>query len=104
MKRDKIIISCLMILSFIITAISFLFVGDVIPIHYGITGEPDRYGSKYVMLIFPGLISIIGLTMLLICKYAKLTENYKKYTLSYFRRQTLCLKLSVSIWVQPIPA
>ena len=53
MKKFKIAIICLMILSFVVVGVSFAFLEEVIPIHFGIDGKPDQYGSKYFMLIFP---------------------------------------------------
>lgn len=81
MKKYKIAIICLMILSFVVVGISFAFLSDIIPIHFGIDGKPDQFGSKYVMLMFPVLSVVIGLTMLLVCKYGNNTENYNKYML-----------------------
>lgn len=81
MKKFKIAIICLMLLSLVITGVSFMFLGDIIPIHIGIDGTPDQYGSKYFILVFPFVMCVIGVTMLLVVKYAKVTENYKKYTL-----------------------
>ena len=81
MKKNKIILICLMILSIVITGVSFLFLNDTIPTHFGVDGRPDQYGSKYFMLLFPIVLNIIGGIMLIISKYMKLSDNYKKYML-----------------------
>lgn len=81
MKKFKIVIVCLMLLSFIITGISFAFLNDTIPNHFGIDGQPDQYGSKYFILIFPLIMTLIGIAMLLVSKYGKVSENYQKYML-----------------------
>lgn len=81
MKKFKFAIICLMLLSLVITGVSFMFLGDIIPIHIGIDSTPDQYGSKYFILVFPFVMCVNGVTMLLVVKYAKVTENYKKYTL-----------------------
>lgn len=81
MKKNKIILICLMILSIVITGVSFLFLNDTIPTHFGVDGKPDQYGSKYFMLLFPLVLNIIGGIMLIISKYMKLSDNYKKYML-----------------------
>ena len=41
-------------LPIIITAIVLQFMPDKIPAHYGISGEIDRWGSKFEYIIFPG--------------------------------------------------
>lgn len=81
MKKLKISIICLMLLSVIFTCVSFLFLNDIIPTHFGIDGKPDQFGSKYFMILFPAISALVGSSMLLVVKYANVTENYKKYTL-----------------------
>ncbi len=81
MKKIKIVIISLMLLSFIVVGISFAFLNDVIPIHFGADWQPDQYGSKYFILIIPFISLIIGGSMLLIAKYGKVSDNYRKYLL-----------------------
>lgn len=81
MKKNKIVIYCLIIISFIFTAISLNFISDVIPTHFGVNGKPDQYGSKYFLLLFPIIQTIIGLAMVFVSKSSKVSENYSKYLL-----------------------
>lgn len=81
MKKSKFLIIGLILLSFILVGIAFVFLGDIIPMHFGINGEPDQFGSKYFMLIFPTISLLVGLSMLLVAKYAKVSDNYRKYLL-----------------------
>ena len=53
MKKFKYLIIGLIVLSFIVTGVSFLFLDGTIPTHIGINGKPDQYGSKYFLIIFP---------------------------------------------------
>lgn len=78
MKKSKIFILVIMLLSIVATGISFAFLSDTIPTHIGIDGRPDQYGSKYFLLIFDAIILIIGTIMIIVSKYSK-SENYKKY-------------------------
>ena len=80
-KVNKIIILCLIALSFAIAGVGLMMLSDIIPIHFGVDGKPDQFGSKYFIMIFPGVITLCGLSMLLVCKYANVSENYKKYLL-----------------------
>ena len=80
-KINKIIILCLILLSFAIAGIGIMMLADIIPTHFGVDGKPDQYGSKYFILIFPGVITLCGLSMLLVCKYANVSDNYRKYLL-----------------------
>ena len=81
MKKYKISIIVLMFLSLLITSVCLLFLEDSIPTHIGINGEPDMFGSKLFMLLFPCISIIIGTIMLLVSKFAKVSENYNKYML-----------------------
>lgn len=81
MKKNKIIILGVMLLSFIFIGVSFAFLNDTIPTHFGVDGKPDQFGSKYIILIMPIMGAIIGSIMLLVSEYGKLSENYKKYLL-----------------------
>ena len=59
MKNSKIVIIGLILLSFILVGISFSFLDDIIPIHLGIYGKPDQFGSKYFVLLFPLIITCL---------------------------------------------
>ena len=81
MKKYKITMIIILLLSLITCGVSLMFLGDIVPSHIGVNGKPDQWASKYFILLFPGIMSLITIIMLLLCKVAKLTENYKKYML-----------------------
>ena len=60
MKKVMWIVS---VIPFIITAIVLQFMPDSVPMHYNISGEIDRWGSKYENLIFP--VMILSFTLIL---------------------------------------
>lgn len=47
-----------MLLPLSVVLVSLQFLPDQIPAHYGISGEVDRWGSKYEILIFHLTISL----------------------------------------------
>ena len=56
----------LTLLPMVITTVAVLwFLPDTIPAHYGISGEVDRWGSKYESFILPGISLVFGAAMLL---------------------------------------
>ena len=56
----------LTLLPMVITTVAVLwFLPDTIPAHYGISGEVDRWGSKYESFILPGISLVFGVAMLL---------------------------------------
>ncbi len=73
--KNKKIFYLLMFLPLLVVLISLKFLPDQIPAHYGISGEVDRWGSKYETLIFPGVTIIFGIIMLIITKYASKQEK-----------------------------
>ena len=81
MKKYKIIIISLVLLTFAIVGISLAYFDEIVPIHFGPNGKPDQNGSKYFMWVFPSIELLIALAMLLVSKYGKVSENYKKYML-----------------------
>lgn len=55
--------------SFIITAFALLFMPDSVPMHYGMDGQIDRYGSKYENFVFPGLILAFNVFWVFFIRY-----------------------------------
>ncbi len=56
----------LTLLPMVITTVAVLWLlPDTIPAHYGISGEVDRWGSKYESFILPGISLVFGVAMLL---------------------------------------
>ena len=81
MKKYKVLILCIILTTFLVVGVSFAFVGDTIPIHFGIDGKVDQYGSKYFILLFPAISLIAGVSMMLVSNSKKVSENYAKYLL-----------------------
>ncbi len=80
MKTKNRILFFVSLIPLIITAISFIFMSDTTPVHFGINGQPDRYGSKFEYLILPLVtLSSFVLWKLVIKFYAKSnTEDVAK--------------------------
>jgi uncharacterized membrane protein len=51
MKFDKLGI-IILVLPFIAAAVALFFLPDNIPLQFSITGQVNRYGSKYYLLLF----------------------------------------------------
>lgn len=64
-----------LVLSSIITFIWVLKLPNTVPVHFGISGEPDRYGSKWIYILFP----VIGfLTYFMVPLLAKIDPYSEK--------------------------
>lgn len=71
----------------LITLISFIFMPEKVPAHYGFDGHVTRYGSKYELLIFPLMTILLSLFLFLIRKkerHKNNVNNDKILTISHF--------------------
>lgn len=68
----KIILFILAVLPTIITAISLPFIDEKVPLHFGLDGVVDRYGSKYELFIVCGILLLVYLFWIVLIKlYSK---------------------------------
>ncbi len=59
--KSKKIMWIISIIPLIITGITLQFMPDSVPMHYDISGQIDRWGSKYENMIFPIFIILLAL-------------------------------------------
>lgn len=78
LKTQKIICIILMLLPLAITAVALMFMPEQVPMHYGLNGQVDRWGSKYENLIFPVLTIVLGAFMLIVAKFSSDDESSMK--------------------------
>lgn len=68
MKKYYTAILLLVLLYIVSSAVLLILSPDIIPAHYGINGQPDRWGSKYENLLFPAIAVLIGVLFTLSAK------------------------------------
>ena len=68
MKKLYTWVFVVIMISLVGTAILIVLSPDQVPMHYGISGEPDRFGSKYENLLFPALGMIIAAVFVLLAR------------------------------------
>lgn len=72
---------------------------DRVPIHFGISGKPDAWGAKVIILILPVVAFILNTVFIIISRYPH-TFNYPvKITPENARKQYL-LALSLLKWLK----
>lgn len=59
----------LTLMPMVVTAIVLRFMPDKVPMHYNVSGEIDRWGSKYENLIFPCMIILLTLFWQALMRY-----------------------------------
>lgn len=76
MKRFKTFLICILaVLPMIYTAVAvFFFLPETVAAHFGFSGRPDRYGSKYEAFIFPAIILGISLLYFLFRKFTQISS------------------------------
>ena len=61
--------TALMLLSFVTVGIFLTLAPDTIPAHYDLSGNIDRWGSKYEYLLFPFLTVVMGVFLAWVARY-----------------------------------
>ena len=79
-RKIRLLIRLLTFVPMAVCVIALFFLPDKIPAHYNAAGEVDRWGSKYEMLIFPGLIVITRGVMALMTYVATHGEGASENT------------------------
>jgi uncharacterized membrane protein len=59
MDTKRMIIWIVAVIPLLLTVGLLPSMADVVPAHYGVSGEVDRYDSKYAMLVFPLIIMVV---------------------------------------------
>lgn len=79
-NRKKYLIAyiILMVVPLLADGISLLLLPDVIPAHYGLGGEVDRFGSKFELFILPACSVIMGILIFLCSKSSSKDETSTK--------------------------
>ena len=65
----------------IVAMFGLVVLPDIIPIHFGPSGEPDDWGSKFNILLYPGIVVLVNASEGFV---KKLDPKYKNY--EYFNK------------------
>ena len=57
---------------------------DTIPTHFGPSGEPDAWGSKYTVLLYPAILIVVTLLAVPMIKFDPKMENYERFSKYYY--------------------
>ncbi len=85
MKKNKLFYITLIIslIPLIINLIAFAHMPDKVPVHWGITGEPNRYGSKMEQLVMSAIPFVLFLFFNFLPSIDPKKESYKKHAGAY---------------------
>lgn len=94
MKKSKIILYILIAITIIVNLVFIVLMPDTVPVHWGVDGNPDRFGSKYEILIFSG-ISILTLLLPIIKKNEKDEKQLKLFNFALILMQSIFLVICI---------
>lgn len=82
MKKLKIadyIIIIILLLSFGITGYFYPKMPQIIPVHFGVSGQPDNWGPKSMLFVFGGINIALALLMPFVRKIDPKRQNYDRF-------------------------
>lgn len=68
----------------IVAIVGILIMPDTIPTHFGPSGEPDAWGTKYSVLMYPGIVILITILAIPMMKIDPKLENYERFEKYYY--------------------
>ena len=89
MKRSRLILNVLTLLPFLAAAVALCLAPDEIPGHWNASGEVDRMGSKWEVLIWPVLVLLIRLCMTALAKLVRTKDKNGESNAAFLERATL---------------
>lgn len=98
--RTEIVSLFLLVAMFILSGITWSAVPDSIPVHWGFSGQPDRYGSKFEGLLSTPLITLgLYLLLLLLPRIDPRGERYRRFSGVYLVLRTVLVAFMAAIHV-----
>lgn len=68
----------------IITIVGIFIMPDTIPTHFGPSGEPDAWGTKYSVLMYPIVVLLVTALAVPMKKLDPKMENYERFEKYYY--------------------
>lgn len=68
----------------IVAIVGILIMPDIIPTHFGPSGEPDGWGSKYTVLLYPAITILVAVLAVPMMHLDPKEENYGRFEKYYY--------------------
>jgi uncharacterized membrane protein len=82
-KKINIIIACLLAITLVYILIVYPSLPDLIPTHFGVSGNADGYSKKSYIFVIYGLLILLNILMPTIAKIDPKRENYSRFFKSF---------------------
>lgn len=83
-KKEMLKTWIVVILSIIVAVVGIFIMPDIIPTHFGPSGAPDAWGSKYTVLMYPGILVLVTVLAVPMIKLDPKQENYGRFSKYYY--------------------
>ena len=102
MKKWYVTVIALLILTWILAAVTLMLLPDTIPVHYNAAGEVDRIGSKYEQLILPVFLTVLSVAFLFVVEKKEIFGEKRSLILTCIVMQTVLLAVFVYLSVSAL--
>ena len=82
-KKEMLKTWIVVVLAVVIAIVGIFLMPDTIPTHFGPSGEPDAWGSKYTVLLYPAILIVVTLLAVPMIKFDPKMENYERFSKYY---------------------
>ena len=72
------------VVAVILAIVGILIMPDTIPTHFGPSGEPDAWGSKFTVLLYPAVLVLVTTLAVPMIKMDPKKENYERFNKYYY--------------------
>lgn len=83
-KKEMLKTWIVVVLAVVIAIVGIFLMPDTIPTHFGPSGEPDAWGSKYTVLLYPAILIVVTLLAVPMIKFDPKKENYERFSKYYY--------------------
>ena len=83
-KKEMLKTWIVVVVAIIIAIVGVLIMPDTIPTHFGPSGEPDAWGSKYTVLMYPAILVLVSVLAVPMTKFDPKMENYNRFSKYYY--------------------
>ncbi|MBO5346682.1 MAG: SdpI family protein [Lachnospiraceae bacterium] len=71
-------------LAVILAIVGIVIMPDTIPTHFGPSGEPDAWGSKFTVLLYPAILVLVTVLAVPMIKLDPKQVNYERFSKYYY--------------------
>ncbi len=71
-------------IAIVVAIVGIFIMPDIIPTHFGPSGAPDAWGSKYTVLLYPAILVLVSVLAVPMIKLDPKMNNYERFSKYYY--------------------